>query len=57
MTVKERYWRYSLVAIILLLGGIIYMESRPFLSGVLGAITIYLLVRKQMFHLTRQKKS
>ncbi|MCD8262534.1 MAG: AI-2E family transporter [Bacteroides sp.] len=56
MTVKERYWRYSLVAITLVLGGIIYMESRPFLSGVLGAITIYLLVRKQMVYLTRKKR-
>ncbi len=56
MTIKERYWRYSLVAIIISLGIILFNEFRPFISGILGAVTIYILVRKQMAYLTLQKQ-
>ena len=52
MSVKEQYWRYSLVVIILGLGTIIFVKLLPFLGGLLGALTIYILVRKQMFSLT-----
>ena len=51
MSVKEQYWRYSLVVIILGLGTIIFVKLLPFLGGLLGALTIYILVRKQMFSL------
>ena len=37
MNVKEQYWKYSLVVIILLLGTIIFFKLRPFLGGLLGA--------------------
>lgn len=53
---KQKYWRYSLIASIILIGLIIFRESIPFLSGFLGAITIYILVRKQMFRLCEQRK-
>ena len=56
MTLKERYWRYSLVAIILLFGLIIFYESLPFLGGILGASTIYVLMRSQLFYLVEKKK-
>lgn len=55
MSVKEQYWRYSLIALILLLGVILFFEILPFIGGILGACTIYILLRKQMFYLTEKK--
>ncbi|WP_459187643.1 AI-2E family transporter [Parabacteroides sp. APC149_11_2_Y6] len=52
---KEKYWKYSLVTILIMLGITLFIESAPFLGGILGAFTIYVLVRKQMFYLTEQK--
>lgn len=55
MSVKELYWRYSLIAIILTLGIIIFLKFTPFLGGLLGAATLYILLRKQMIYLTEKK--
>ena len=52
MSIKEQYWKYSLIVIILFMGIIIFRQITPFLGGLLGALTIYILVRKQMAHLT-----
>ncbi len=49
MTTKEQYWKYSLVAIIILLGVLIAAQLEAFWSGLLGALTVYILVRRQMF--------
>jgi predicted PurR-regulated permease PerM len=49
---KEEYWRISLIIIVIALGALILWKSMPFLSGILGAITIYILVRRQMEWLT-----
>ena len=56
MSLKEQYWRYSLVAIILLLGILIFFQILPFFSGILGAMTIYILLRNQMLYLTEKKR-
>lgn len=56
MSYKEKYWNYSLIAIIILLGVILFKEFHAFLGGILGAFTIYILIRKQMFYLTEKKK-
>ena len=37
--------KYSLIIIILLLGGILFVRLIPFLSGILGAVTIYALLK------------
>lgn len=39
-----------------ILGAIVFTETLPFLSGVLGACTIYIMVRKQMSYLEDIKK-
>ena len=54
---KELYWRYSLFVLILGLGVTIFIELTPFLGGVLGAMTIYVLLRRQMHYLTACRKS
>ena len=52
MGVKEQYWKYSLVVILLLLGVVIFWEITPFLGGILGAMTVYILLRDQMIYLS-----
>ena len=52
---KEKYWRYSLIIIILLMGVIIFRQITPFMGGLLGALTIYILVRGQMDYLINRK--
>lgn len=54
MSVKEQYWKYSLIVIILFMGVIIFRRITPFLGGLLGALTIYILVRTQMNRLTEK---
>ena len=56
MTFKEQYWKYSLIIIILFMSMILFRYFSPLLSALLGASTIYILVRKQMFALTEKKK-
>nr|WP_302829578.1 AI-2E family transporter [uncultured Bacteroides sp.] len=56
MSTKEKYWKYSLITIILGLGIILFRQITPFLGGLLGALTIYILVRNQMFYLSVKKK-
>ncbi|MDR0989237.1 MAG: AI-2E family transporter [Prevotellaceae bacterium] len=53
---KEQYWKISLIAIILIMGVAIFLEIKPFLSGLLGAVTIYILVRRQMSYLADRRK-
>ena len=54
MSRKEKYWKYSLVTLILGLGALIVGELWAFVSGLLGAFTIFVLVRKQMIVLTER---
>lgn len=56
MNVKEQYWKYSLIAIILILGLIIFIKIMPFMGGLLGAITIYTLLRNQMRYFTVKRR-
>jgi len=53
---KEQYWKYALIIFVICLGAVIFVELLPFLSGILGAITLYVLVRPQMFYLVEKKR-
>lgn len=55
-SIKEQYWRYSLFVIILGLGAVIFIELTPYIGGLLGAMTIYVLLRRQMRYLTARRK-
>ena len=55
MSLKESYWKYSLITIILVMGIILFIEFTPFLGGILGACTIYILLRKQLQYLTEKR--
>lgn len=53
---RERYGRYALFALIFGLGAAIFIELTPFLGGLMGAATIYVLLRGQMFFLTERRR-
>lgn len=44
------------ILLILLMGSLIFRELLPYLTGVLGAVTMYVLMRKWMFTLVKKKK-
>lgn len=55
MDIKEQYQKYSLIALLLGLGLILFLQLSPFIGGILGACTIYIMVRRQMLYLTAVK--
>lgn len=56
MTAKERYWKNSLLLFIFILGIVLFSQFYSMLSGLLGAFTVYILVRKQQFFFTEKKR-
>lgn len=56
MSFIENYRKHLLIAIILIAGFAIFYEITPFIGGLLGALTIYILVRKQMKSLVEKRK-
>ena len=55
MSFREKYWRYSLFVLLVGLGVTIFVELTPFLGGLLGAATIYVLLRRQMRYLSERR--
>ena len=53
---KETYFKYSLVALILFLGWLIVSELWVLVNGLMGAFTVYVLVHSQMTYLTERWK-
>lgn len=55
-TFREKYGRYSLFVLIAGLGVTIFVEILPFVGGLLGAVTIYVLLRRQLWLLTERRR-
>jgi len=53
---KDNEYKYILIALMLFLGIIIFKELKSYLSGFLGALTLFVLLRGQMKYLTKKKK-
>ncbi|MDR0395345.1 MAG: AI-2E family transporter [Tannerella sp.] len=53
---KEKYFKYSLIALIIFLGWLVINGLWSFVNGLLGAFTLYVLVRGQMIYLTEKRK-
>lgn len=51
---KRNTHKYILIGLILLLGLIIFRYARPYMSGLLGAATLYVIVRGQQKFLTQK---
>lgn len=54
--ISSSYLKYSLLAIIIMMGYLIIRHSMPYFTGVLGACTIYVLLRGQLKRLVNVKK-
>jgi predicted PurR-regulated permease PerM len=54
MNFKEQYQKYSLIAIIICIGLFVILQLSPFLSGLLGAMVIYIMLRKPMNYLAEK---
>ena len=53
---KKKHYKYILIGFLILLGLILFKELRLYLSGFLGAATLYVLLKGQMIYLTEKKK-
>jgi predicted PurR-regulated permease PerM len=53
---QNRIRQFFFIVIILLLGIVLFLELSSFIPAVLGAITLYVLLRRVMFYLTEKKK-
>lgn len=51
---RERYFEYTLLVLIVLLGLALIQAALPFLGGILGALTLYMLLRRTNFYLSRK---
>lgn len=51
---RERYFEITLLGLILILGGILFYQATPFINGILGAITLYILLRRVNIYMTRK---
>lgn len=49
-------YKKILIGFIILLGILIFKEMRPYISGILGACTLYLMLEGQMIYLTEKKR-
>ncbi|HMK27632.1 MAG TPA: hypothetical protein VK483_16490, partial [Chitinophagaceae bacterium] len=53
---QNRIRQFFFIVIILLLGILLFFQLQSFLPALLGAITLYVLLRRWMFFLTEKKK-
>ena len=53
---QNRVRQFFFILIILMLGILLFLELQNFLPALLGAITLYVLIRRWMFFLTEKKK-
>lgn len=56
MEIAYNKWKFLLLFVILILGALIFFQMITYLSGFLGAFTIYVMVRGQMRKLTKRKR-
>jgi Predicted permease len=53
---RDRVQQLAFISILLVLGGLILYELRAFMSGFLGALTLYVLLRPGMLRLTERER-
>jgi len=54
--VKNQQYKYILIGLLILVGLMFFKQGRPFLSGLFGASTLFVMMRNQMAYLTEKKK-
>ena len=53
---KEKYWRYSLIILILGMGLLLFRQAQPFMNGILGGFTLFILLRNFTYKLQTKMK-
>ena len=51
---RESIWKYTLIILIVGLGLVLFRQAQPYISGVLCALTLYILLRRPTFRLVRK---
>ena len=51
---RELIWECALLLLIFVLGIVLFRQIQPFFSGILGAMTLYILLRKPCFRLAEK---
>lgn len=51
---QEKYFELTLLCLILLTGAILFYQALPFINGILGAITLYILLRRPNYLLAKK---
>ena len=51
---RELIWEYALLILIFVLGIVLFRQIQSLISGILGAMTLYILLRKPAFRLTEK---
>lgn len=51
---RELIFEWTLIGLLLILGGLLFVQAMPFLNGTLGAITIYILLRRTNIYLANR---
>ena len=54
--IKNQQYKYILIGLLVLVGLIFFKQGRPFLSGIFGASTLFVMMRSQMDYLTEKRK-
>ena len=53
---KEQYWKYSLIILIVGLGILLFRQAQPFMNGILAGFTLFLLLRNLTYKLQTKMK-
>ena len=51
---QEKYFELTLLCLILITGAILFYQALPFINGILGAITLYILLRRPNYLLAKK---
>lgn len=53
---RERIWKFTLILLIGITGYLLFQQAKPFMAGVLGAFTLFILLRKPTYRLAGRMK-
>lgn len=51
---RENFWKYSLIVFIVVIGFMLLRQAQPFMNGILGALTLFIMLRKPTYRLSEK---
>lgn len=52
----KQIWKYTLVLCLVVLGWLLFRQTLPFINGIMGAFTLFILLRKPTYRLAEKNK-